>query len=60
MSVQYLIQLFAVPFMYFILVDWRRPSEVETCCRIKDLTLTICVDDNFFSCYYVDPRGRAV
>ena len=47
-SVQNLTQLYIIPFMYFILLAWRWPSEVETWCQIKDITCTGCADGIWF------------
>jgi hypothetical protein len=47
-SVKNLIQLYKISFMYFILLAWRWPSEVETTCEINHKTLTICVDGSLF------------
>jgi hypothetical protein len=35
------------------LLAWRCPSKVGTCCQIKDMTLTDCVDENlsFYNTY---------
>ena len=40
--------LLGLPFMYFVLLVWRWPSEVETCCQIKDITLASCSDGSLF------------
>jgi hypothetical protein len=37
-----------MPFMYFILLARRLASEDETCCQIKDITLTSCVGTILF------------
>ena len=34
--------------MHFVLLACRCPSEVKTCCQIKDVTLNICVYSNIF------------
>jgi hypothetical protein len=47
-SVQHIIQVYAIPFMYFILQAWRWPSEVVTCCQIKDIKLTSSVNGSLF------------
>ena len=47
-SVQSLIELHTIHFMYFMLLARRWPSDAETYCQIKDTTLNICVEGNVF------------
>lgn len=56
-SIQNFIQLRMVSFVYFILLAWRWTSEVETCCEIKDITFTSCVEGSLFpSLLYLTQR----
>jgi hypothetical protein len=34
--------------MYFVLLAWRKPPEVETCCQMKNVVHTSCVDSYLF------------
>jgi hypothetical protein len=40
--------LLDLPFMSFVLLAWGWLYEVETCCQIKDITLTRCFYGNLF------------
>ena len=46
MSIQNLIQLYAISFMYFVLLAWKWPSEVKIYSKIKGKTLNSCADGN--------------
>jgi len=41
-----------ISFMYFTPPAWRWPFEVETCCHIKAVTYTSCVDGILFLLLY--------
>jgi len=47
-SVQNLIHLYTITFMYFFTTGRRRPSEIEKCNQTKDITLTNRTDGNSF------------
>ena len=46
MSIQNLIQLYAVYFTYFVLLAWKWLSEFKICSKIKGKTLNSCADGN--------------
>lgn len=45
-SIQNEIKWYKIHFMYFTLLAWKLPSEVETYCEIKNKTLTFCLEGN--------------
>jgi hypothetical protein len=56
-SLKYIKNYFMWYFMYFILLAWRWPSEVEKCCQINVAILTIFADSNLlFSLLYLKQR----